>query len=47
VVGTFGVSLAILKRWLRKRREGEDLWPGSSTGRKGRIPATVEERRAL
>ncbi len=47
VVGTFGVSLATLKRWLKKRRDGEDLSPRPSTGRKRRILATVEERRAL
>ncbi len=47
VVETFGVSLATLKRWLKKRAEGKDLSPGSSTGRKRRILATAEERRAL
>ena len=47
VVDTFGVSLATLKRWLKKRREGEDLSPRSSTGRKRRILGTAEERRAL
>lgn len=46
-VGMFGVSLATLKRWLKKRSEGEDLEPGTSTGRKRRILATVEEQRAL
>jgi transposase len=47
VVQTFGLSLATLKRWLRKRSEGEDLAPRFSTGRKRRILATSEERRAL
>jgi transposase len=47
VVETFSVSLTTLKRWLRKRREGEDLAPGTSTGRKRRILADAEERRAL
>ena len=47
VVGIFSVSLATLKRWLRKRREVEDLSPGSSTGRERRILATVEERWTL
>ena len=47
VVETFSVSLRTLKRWLRKRREGEDLSPGTSTGRKRRILADAEERRAL
>ena len=47
VVETFSISLTTLKRWLRKRRDGEDLSPGTSTGRKRRILATQEERRAL
>ena len=47
VVETFSISLTTLKRWLRKKREGEDLSPGTSTGRKRRILATPEERRAL
>ena len=47
VVETFGISLATLKRWLKKRREGEDLSPRFSTGRKRRILSSVEERRAL
>ena len=47
VVETFSVSLTTLKRWLRKRRKGEDLSPGTSTGRKRRILANAEERRAL
>jgi transposase len=47
VVETFSVSLTTLKRWLRKRSNGEDLSPGTSTGRKRRILATPEEGRAL
>jgi len=47
VVDAFSISLTTLKRWLRKRREGEDLSPGTSTGRKRRILANAEERRAL
>jgi transposase len=47
VVQTFSISLTTLKRWLRKKRDGEDLSPGTSTGRKRRILATQEERRAL
>jgi transposase len=47
VVETFSVSLSTLKRWLRKRREGEDLSAGTSTGRKRRILADVEEEQAL
>jgi transposase len=47
VVETFGISLATLKRWLKKSREGEDLSPRYSTGRKRRILATTEQKRAL
>src|SRR5829696_4620146 len=47
VVKTFRISLKTLKRWLKKKREGEDLSPGTSTGRKQRILADAEERRAL
>jgi transposase len=44
---TFGVSLATLKRWLRRRREGENLAPRPSPGRTPRICATQQQRRAL
>jgi len=47
VVETFSISLTTLKRWLRKRKDGEDLSPGTSTGRKRRILATLEEEQAL
>jgi transposase len=47
VVETFGISLATLKRWLKKRREDEDLSPRFSTGRKRRILSSAEEKRAL
>ncbi len=47
VVETFRISLTTLKRWLKMRREGKDLSPGFSTGRKRRILATLEEKRAL
>jgi transposase len=47
VVETFGISLATLKRWLKGRREGSDLSPRHSTGRKRRIAATPEQRDAL
>ncbi len=47
VVEAFSVSLTTLKRWLRMRREGKDLSPGTSTGRRRRILATLEEKRAL
>lgn len=45
--GIFGVSLSTIKRWLERRREGEDLSPRPSPGRTPRILATDEERRAL
>ena len=47
VVETFSISLTTLKRWLRMRREGKDLSPGVSTGRRRRILATLEEKRLL
>ncbi len=47
VVEIFSISLTTLKRWLKIRREGKDLSPGTSTGRKRRILATLEERRSL
>ena len=47
VVETFSVSLTTLKRWLRMRRAGKDLSPGVSTGRRRRILAAPEERKAL
>src|SRR5215210_181088 len=43
----FGVSLSTIKRYVRRRRQGEDLEPKPSTGRKRRILATTEEKRAL
>jgi transposase len=46
-VGTFGVSLATLKRWLKRRGEGEDLAPKPSPGRTPRICHTAEDKRAL
>ena len=39
-VGTFGVSLATLKRWLKRRREGGGLTPKPSPGTTPRILAT-------
>jgi transposase len=45
--GTFGVSLATLKRWLKRRREGEDIAPRPSPGRTPRILATEGQRRLL
>jgi transposase len=43
----FGVSLSTIKRYVRRRRQGEDLEPKPSTGRKRRILATSEQKRAL
>lgn len=42
----FGISRSTIKRWTKRRREGEDLEPKRSTGRKRRILATAEEKRA-
>ncbi len=47
VAQTFSVSLTTLKRWLRMKREGKDLSPGVSTGRRRRILATLGEKKAL
>jgi transposase len=47
VAGLFGVSLSTVKRYVKRHREGEDLTPRPSTGRKRRILATPQERRAL
>ncbi len=47
VVEIFSISLTTLKRWLRMRREGKDLSPGTSTGRRRRILATLQEKKAL
>jgi transposase len=47
VVEIFSISLTTLKRWLRMRREGKDLSPGVSTGRKRHILSTLQEKRLL
>ena len=47
VVEIFAISLTTLKRWMKMRREGKDLSPGVSTGRRRRILATPEEERLL
>jgi transposase len=47
VVEIFSISLTTLKRWLKMSREGKDLSPGVSTGRRRRILATLEEKRLL
>jgi transposase len=43
----FGVSRSTIKRWVKRRRAGLDLEPKHSTGRRRRILATTEEKRAL
>ena len=43
----FGVSRSTIKRWVRRRRQGEDLEPKHSGGRKRRILSSTEEKRAL
>jgi transposase len=43
----FGVSGSSIKRWVRRRRQGKDLEPRHSTGRRKRILSTAQERRAL
>ena len=47
VAKLFGVSLSTLKRYIKRRREGEDLEPKPSPGRKRSILASTEEKRAL
>ena len=46
-VRTFGVSMATIERYVRRRRRGGDLAPRSSPGRTPTIGSSVEERRAL
>jgi transposase len=47
VVRTFGVSIATIGRYLRRRREGLDLAPRPSTGRTPAILANPEHKRTL
>ena len=47
VVQIFSVSLTTIKRWLKMRREGKDLSPGVSTGRRRRILSTLEQKKLL
>ncbi len=47
VVEIFSISLTTLKRWIKTRREGKDLSPGISTGRRRRILSTPEEEKLL
>jgi transposase len=47
VVEIFSISLTTLKRWIKMSREGKDLSPGVSTGRRRRILSSPEEERVL
>jgi transposase len=47
VVKTFGVSIATIGRYLRRRREGANLAPRPSTGRTPTILANLQQKRAL
>src|SRR5918995_5371433 len=47
VVEIFSISLTTLKRWIKIRREGKDLSPGVSTGRRRRILSSPEEEGLL
>ena len=47
VTRIFGISLPTIKRYLRRRRQTEDLTPKPSPGRTPTIGATIEQRRAL
>ncbi len=46
-VDVFGVSLASLKRWLKRREETGSAAPKRRPGMRRRVGATSEERRAL
>jgi transposase len=46
-VGIFGVSLATLKRWLKRREETGSAAPSRRPGMRRRVGADAEERRAL
>ena len=47
VAELFGVSLSTIKRYIKRRRAGQDLEPRPSSGRKRHILATAEEKRVL
>jgi len=47
VANLFGVSLSTIKRYIKRRRAGQDLEPRRSTGRKRRILASAEEKHLL
>lgn len=46
-VGVFGVSLATLKRWIKRRRETGSAAPKRKPGMRRRVGADAEGRRAL
>src|ERR687898_3063665 len=46
-LGVFGVSLATIKRWLKRREETGSAAPKRRPGMRRRVGATVEGRRAL
>jgi transposase len=46
-VGVFGVSLATLKRWFKRREETGSVAPKRRPGMSPRVGSTAEERRAL
>ena len=46
-VGVLGVSLATIRRWLKRREETGSAAPKRRPGMRRRVGATVEERRAL
>jgi transposase len=46
-LGVFGVSLATLKRWLKRREQTGSAAPKRRPGMRRRVGATSEERRAL
>lgn len=47
VVGTFGVSMPTIERYIRRRRQSGNLAPRPSPGRTPSMCATVGDRRAL
>ena len=47
IVRLFGMSVATVGRWLRRRRESGEVGPRPSPGRTPSILRTAEERRAL
>ena len=47
IADLFGASRSTIKRYVKRRREGEDLELRTSTGRKRSILSTQENKRAL